>query len=146
MRIMPSSYGSNCEDSCVVSCPSGWEREGDHCYFWSEEEKNWFEAEEACQRHGGHLASITNQDDDNYIKGKQIRAWIGGTDINKEGTWLWTDCSDWSFNSGWRSGEPNNKNGGATEDCAASYGSDGWNDNSCIAKHRYVDQVTKARQ
>ena len=92
---MPSSYGSNCEDSCVVSCPSGWEREGDRCYFWSEEEKNWFEAEEACERQVGHLASVTSQEVHNHIKGKQITAWIGGTDMNNEGAWLWTDCSDW---------------------------------------------------
>ena len=84
---------------------------------------NWFEAEEACNRHGGHLASVTNQAVHNYIKGKPIQAWIGGTNKNEAGTWLWTDCSDWDFNSGWNWGEPNNWQGKA-ENCAeySNYG------------------------
>ena len=77
---------------------------------------DWSEAEMACERQGSHLASVTNQEVHNYIKGKQIKAWIGGTDMNEEGTWLWTDCSDWSFNSGWNWGEPNNY--WWAEDCA----------------------------
>merc|ERR1712013_491737 len=36
-----SSYGSNCEASCVVSCPTGWERSGNRCYYWSKKSWSW---------------------------------------------------------------------------------------------------------
>ena len=100
--------GSNCdESSCVVSCQPGWEREGDYCYFWSEEKKNWFEAEETCKRHGGHLASVTDQHIHDYMMKKPKKHWIGGFLGNEESNWMWTDCSEWTFDSGWKEGEPN---------------------------------------
>ena len=67
-RIAPSSYGSKCEGSCVVSCPPGWEeREGGHCYFWSQEKLFWGAAEEKCRSMDGHLASVTSQDVHDYL-------------------------------------------------------------------------------
>ena len=101
--------------------------------------KDWFEAEEACKSQGSHLASVTNQEVHDYIKGKQIHAWIGGTDINKEGTWVWTDCSDWDFDSGWSWDQPNNLGYGTIgANCVESGYGYGWNDNSCNEKLRFV--------
>ena len=40
------------------SCGEGWEKNGEHCYFWSTEKKNWNDAEDFCQKEGGHLASV----------------------------------------------------------------------------------------
>ena len=106
-----NDYGSNCKAGCIVSCPPGneWEQEGDRCYFFSKEEKDWFGAEEACQKRGGHLASVNNERVHNYMQSKEFKGWIGGIDVNKgkgSWNWTWTDCSEWEFNSGWASGEP----------------------------------------
>ena len=106
-RKLRADIGSNCEASCVVSCPSGWEREGDRCYLWSDDRKNWFDAEEICKSHGGHLASVTDQDIHDYMLKKRKKHWIGGFLGNEEGIWKWTDCSEWTFDSGWGEGEPN---------------------------------------
>ena len=42
-------------------CPEGWEKFEGHCYHWSGDEKNWLEAEKTCQKHGGHLVSVTDK-------------------------------------------------------------------------------------
>ena len=100
-------YGSNCKASCAVSCPPGWERAGDHCFFWSQERKNWIEAAETCKkRYNSHLASVTSQSIHDYMMSKKKQVWIGGTDLNTRGKWVWTDCSVWNLHSGWKQGEP----------------------------------------
>ena len=96
--------GSDCKASCVVSCPAGWEREGDRCYFFSEEEKSWDEAEEACMKETGHLTSVTSEQVHMYFQGKGFAGWVGG--LQKDNKWVWTDCSEWEFDSGWGDGEP----------------------------------------
>ena len=88
---MLQSYGSNCEASCVVSCPSGWEREGDKCYFWSKTTKDWEQAEEFCLEQGGHLASVNSQEVFKYTLSKGERVWIGGRNENQEkNKWVWS--------------------------------------------------------
>ena len=105
--MLPADIGSNCEASCVDSCPLGWERKGDRCYLWRKDWETWFEAEETCKRHGGHLASVTDQHIHDYMMKKPKKHWIGGFLGNEKSNWMWTDCSDWDFDSGWREGEPN---------------------------------------
>ena len=69
-----TNWGSDCEASCVVSCPFGWERKGDRCYFWSNEWKNWFEAEETCKMmYNSHLASVTSQGIHDFMMSKKSR-------------------------------------------------------------------------
>ena len=99
------SYGSNCEASCVVSCPPGWERNGSYCYYWSTGRTSWHKAEEFCVSIGGHLASVPNEQVHKYLQSKDINIlgrWVGG--IQKEwgnDTWVWSDCSAWNYNPGW---------------------------------------------
>ena len=162
---IPSIFGTNCTGSCVVSCPEGWEKFEGHCYLWSKDEKSWLEAEEACQSHGGHLASVKDKKTYDFVLGKGARIWIGGTDRVEEGKWVWTDCTAWDYNQGWKSGEPNSYDG--DEDCVEmSYTENslirtmtdqtgfvgeaiqwtsqkmnpfhGWNDEVCSRKQKYV--------
>ena len=145
--MIQANYGSNCEASCVVSCPPGWEREGDRCYFWSQDSwqewKDWHDAEETCKNKGGHLASVTNEEIHDYMQRKGIQVWIGGTDVNNmDGTGVWTDCTNWDFSSGWNEGEPND-HWGKDENCIMykgkwGGGNYGWNDGSCKRKQRFV--------
>ena len=98
-RSIPSHIRSNCAASCVVSCPEGWQKFQDQCFLWSKNEKNWLEAEKACQSHGGHLASVTDEEIHGYVMRKGLRVWIGGTDEAEKGKWVWADCSAWGFES-----------------------------------------------
>ena len=139
---IPANLESNCSESCVVSCPKGWERFGEHCYFWSKDEKDWHEAEKTCRCHGGHLASITDQTIQDYMSGKGVRAWIGGTDEAEEGAWVWSDGSAWGFKPQWKINEPNNGWPLGEENCVELFYQTeaqfthrhGWNDEPCSEK------------
>ena len=59
--------------------------------------------------------------------------WIGGNDIDEEGTWKWTDGSPFEFRF-WHSGQPDNY--GGIEDCMHAWGielerGETWNDGIC---------------
>ena len=78
--------------------------------------KIWAEAEAACQSKGGHLASVTSQDEleelvelvDNVSYGsdreprsaisdhKHRCCWVGGRKDGLEGVWKWSDGSPWN--------------------------------------------------
>uniref|UniRef100_A0A3Q3FZ28 Ladderlectin-like n=1 Tax=Kryptolebias marmoratus TaxID=37003 RepID=A0A3Q3FZ28_KRYMA len=74
-----------------------------------------------CNSFGAHLTSIRGDDEYDFIRGLVLRAtgtntrtWVGGTDAAKEGYWVWTDGSPFTFTA-WGSGEPNNVDG--NENC-----------------------------
>ena len=50
-----------------MNCTSGWEEKDGQCYFWSQEKQYWGEAEERCRSLGGHLASVTTQEEYDYL-------------------------------------------------------------------------------
>ena len=142
-----SVQGDNEEDSpkkCVSSCPQGWEKMSGYCYLWSAIPKTWRGAERLCNRRGGHLASVANQDIHNYIWSKtltpwlwsdgsisRISFWVGGTDQREEGRWRWSDGSAWEFTQ-WAT-KPNKQpnNWRRIEHCVLIYDRwavNGWND------------------
>merc|ERR1712107_238674 len=106
------SGNNRCANS---GCGNDWEPYDDHCYYWSNNTKTWDEAEAFCQEENGHLASITSNAINQYVvEGMNSRGlrntWMGGTDIDEEGTWKWRDGSPFIFTF-WHSGEPNNQGG-----------------------------------
>merc|ERR1712013_728768 len=62
------------DSGCVASCGQGWEKNGDHCYFWSTAKKNWNDAEAFCKKEGGHLASVNSNVTNNFIV-EGMREW-----------------------------------------------------------------------
>ena len=96
----------------------------------------WEEAESYCTAHGGHLASITSQEEwDQALAAMRASGrkvfWIGGTRDSGDDMFYWIDGSPWSFTA-WADGEPNNDDGsGGSEYYMAIYlvdGSYGWYD------------------
>ncbi|RUS76015.1 hypothetical protein EGW08_016220 [Elysia chlorotica] len=61
--------------------------------------------------------------------------WLGMTDIETEGTWLWEDGDELDY-SNWANGEPNNW--GPGEDCAVLKSRGGWNDLPCSGYARSI--------
>jgi len=141
-RTSLKNLGSDCKASCVFSCPAGWEREGDRCYFFSQEEKSWHEAEETCvEKHRGHLASVPSEQVHQYLQRKKIRDfWIGGVKedfnnpVNEDSKWVWTDCSEWEFNEGWAEEEPNS----GPEKCVEYFIRNLWNNGYCENENKFV--------
>ena len=64
------------------------------------------------------------------------RAWLGGNDIEVEGTWKWVDCSPWNLTF-WASGEPNNYRG-VPENCLTHKFDYGWNDVPCSLEYGFL--------
>merc|ERR1719234_1849830 len=122
MQNAERSGGPGCSrDKCVEACDNSWEQNGDHCYFWGTNKKNWTDAEDFCQNEGGHLASVTSNGTKDFVlegmnrKGLKT-TWIGGNDIEEEGVWKWTDCTQWGFTF-WSPTEPNSGHGERDQDC-----------------------------
>ena len=61
--------------------------------------------------------------------------WLGGQDINKEGSWIWQTSGDDIEYSKFQVGEPN---GGANENCLLMYYENGnWMDIPCTNAYNY---------
>ena len=57
-----------------------------------------------CVTHGGHLASIGSEEEYEIIErlvinnlGFESDVWIGGSDIEEDNEWRWTDGTVWNF-------------------------------------------------
>lgn len=79
---------------------------------------SWEEAEAYCENMGGHLATITSEEEQNFIcnyikKFKMdVDIWIGITDVKAEGDWShWITGEDVTYTN-WGEAEPDNRGGG----------------------------------
>ena len=140
-----NTHQLDCKPSCVVSCPPGWEREGDRCYFFSQEEKSWQEAEETCKEtHKGHLASVTSEQVHQYLQEKDFSFWIGGfkknvsEPVNKDSKWVWTDCSEWIFDEGWDEEQPSNGPEKCVEYKNKNQHKNVWQNGMCSNERKFV--------
>lgn len=81
---------------------------------------SWFDAKDDCEADGGHLVSITSEQENETLLGLlQVAAnegqacppgryvWIGFTDQDQEGQWEWITGEPVSYLN-WAAGEPNN--------------------------------------
>jgi len=74
---------------------------------------SWDKAQEMCRLYGGHLATISSRDENDYIfdliKREGYKAdlniFLGATDRDSEGNWKWVTGETYGFN-GFASGEP----------------------------------------
>ena len=89
-----AGYTENCDEECVSSCKPYWTEIDSHCYLWSKIQLSWAEAEGACRKEGGHLASIASKATNDKISNEtktnhrgHTSMWIGGTDTEEEGVW-----------------------------------------------------------
>lgn len=111
-----------------------------HYYeFFNNTVGTWKEAQEFCESLGGHLATLTSQEENNYVYQQMINsgyysAYFGLTDEDAESTWTWITGEPLTYQN-WHAGEPNAEN--SNEDYAMFYYKypDGtWNDGDFGAK------------
>ncbi|KAJ8355241.1 hypothetical protein AAFF_G00079890 [Aldrovandia affinis] len=101
-------------------CPEGWEQRNSMCYYFSTELKNWNDSRSDCLKQGADLVIIESKEEQDFISkhtGDYVY-WIGLSDSETEGIWLWVDGTplqkDKAF---WARGQPNDDR---SEDCAAT--------------------------
>jgi tetratricopeptide (TPR) repeat protein/peroxiredoxin len=73
----------------------------------------WPEARDFCTRLGGHLATVTSREENDFLYQNFARdhvCWLGASDEAKEGDWQWVTGEPFVFTN-WFRGEPNNDKG-----------------------------------
>jgi hypothetical protein len=86
-----------------------------HWYERISEPLTWEEAKFAAEEHGGHLATITSQEEHDFTLqfspgGAPGVTHIGARQNLKTGEWNWITDEPWNYTS-WYPGEPNNNGG-----------------------------------
>ena len=90
-------------------------------YFLSQQSfsppAGWNQQEEFAQSMGGHLADIHSEEENSFIFNSILEAgwnegtWMGMTDAEEEGNWVWTSGQPVTYTN-WSPSEPNNSGGG----------------------------------
>src|SRR6185436_15709629 len=96
---------------------------------------NWTAAEAEAVSLGGHLATVNDATENEWIRvtfsnfgGVGRDAWIGLTDVAQEGAWVWINGEPVTYFN-WNSGEPNNGAGYYPQEDQVVLLSNGkWND------------------
>ncbi|KAJ0033516.1 hypothetical protein NQD34_000623 [Periophthalmus magnuspinnatus] len=114
-------------------CPHRWLRYGSKCYFLSTQRADFDQSRIYCEKRGAQLVKINNRREQAFLTGLTAAAWIGMTDKDKEGIWLWLDRTWVNKNElQWAPGQPDDSNGG--EDCGDIRNQNnfiGLNDSNC---------------
>ena len=114
----------NSVDFLIVECDEGWEAYGDKCFKRFDEKKSWEEAEAACKESSAHLTKINSKEENDFLLNTFLEiphgevnreAWIGLTDKEKEGTFVWTDGTVAEYTN-WADEQPNDEDN--EQDCA----------------------------
>ena len=92
-----------------------------HSYEFVAEDMTWPEAREACIKRGGHLVTVTSQEEQEYLKsmflninGSDVGGWLGaysdGAYGGEKNDWRWVTGEQWVYTN-WDANEPSNSRG-----------------------------------
>uniref|UniRef100_A0A3Q2ZIA5 Type-2 ice-structuring protein-like n=1 Tax=Kryptolebias marmoratus TaxID=37003 RepID=A0A3Q2ZIA5_KRYMA len=90
------------------SCSHGWWEFNGRCFRYFPISISWANAQVAL-----NLASVHSFEEYHFVRNLVnglVQAWLGGSDAQEEGTWLWSDGTPFHY-SQWCHGEPNNMAG-----------------------------------
>ncbi|XP_078330264.1 perlucin-like protein [Crassostrea virginica] len=133
-------------------CKPGWLKREQHCYFINKTGDTWMNSKTMCEDNGGSLASIRSSEENSWIVDiflppwnsdscstwwRCCDYWIGGSDLNEEGTFTWTsDNSTLDLENWYPPNEPDNA--GANQDCVSICRDGHWADNFCTNAWPYI--------
>jgi len=99
-----------------------------HHYVLYTVPKSWKDAKQICESVGGHLATVTSEEEERWIRSTlppMWMVWLGGTDEKEEGNWQWVTGEPWQY-APWDKVQPDNH--GGMEHGLCFYTGPGWND------------------
>ncbi|KAF3701273.1 C-type lectin domain family 4 member E [Channa argus] len=160
MRTTLMSNTSDIRESCG-QCLSGWVLINSTCYFHAKSSpetlKSWADSKADCISRGARLVVIDNWEEqlnifenlpktDSNVRPWWRRTgsiWIGLTDAETEGTWVWVNNVTLGDGRYWIQGEPNNH--GDNENCGAFLKIDdprkSWFDSNCQDKKEWLCEM-----
>merc|ERR1719414_239061 len=119
-----------------ATCRQGFEALNGVCYGLVQQKMTWANAEAHCKSLGAYLAEPRGRAENLFIKGLVFESthgvWLGGTDHDTEGNWIWSSSQALMSESysDWGAGQPNNANG--HQDCLAMrHDARHWTDQMC---------------
>ncbi len=72
---------------------------------------DWPTAQSRCKQKGGQLACVHDKATSDFIISlTKLRVWLGATDEQVDGKWIWSDGKEMTFTN-WSKGQPDNKEG-----------------------------------
>jgi hypothetical protein len=83
----------------------GWKADYFSELVYSSTSSDWNEAKSICQGSGGHISSITSQEEQDRMSDIKSGFWLGATNIEDGETWKWDDGSPWNYTN-WADGHP----------------------------------------
>ncbi|KAM3852938.1 collectin-11 isoform 2-T2 [Vipera latastei] len=115
-------------------------------YLLVKEQKRYVDAQLYCQGRGGILSMPKDEATNNLIasyinQAGLSRVFIGINDLEKEGSFVYSDRSPMQTFNKWSTGEPNNAYD--EEDCVEMITSGGWNDVACHITMNFVCEFDK---
>ncbi|XP_062503625.1 alpha-N-acetylgalactosamine-specific lectin-like isoform X2 [Corticium candelabrum] len=124
-----------------MQCQTGWTRSGLSCYLLVRTSKELNDAETDCVSKGGHLASITSDNENSVVlslRGTSTAdandTWIGLHDQVVENTFVWTDGTKSTYTNWDPAGNEPNDSG----DCVRIRSDGKWRDHKCSFLYPYV--------
>ncbi|XP_024143279.1 type-2 ice-structuring protein isoform X1 [Oryzias melastigma] len=124
-------------------CGYGWTQIHDRCFRYIPVLQTWSRAERDCRSKGATLASVHDIQEYHEIQRLILTAthsyqetWIGGSDAQEEGLWLWSDGSAFHYTN-WCGSHINH---GRNWNCLRMNHSGGkcWDDYTCQTRLPYV--------
>ncbi|XP_078382811.1 uncharacterized protein LOC144665431 [Oculina patagonica] len=122
-------------------CQDDWTYFKGYCYRKVSSCDSWSGSQRTCVTLRANLPSIHSQEENVYVQSLHggENSWLGLSDINTEGTFVWSDRTPLDFHY-WAKHQPNNFH---NEDCAHTLGflqghKYEWNDVNCTDCHKFT--------
>ena len=115
---------------------------GDSKYFISNNKLEYDEAAAAAAAIGGHLVVMTTQAEEDFVDAETTEnAWIGYSDADQEGTFVWI-TGEPTGHTNWNAGEPDNSSpSGGQGDYAIVSPNGRWKDRNGHDRYKYVVEI-----
>ena len=110
-------------DTRLAGCPSTWTALSTGCYLFLPGPLSWYNAKTRCEEENSTMVEIETPEEQGALaeealmsKGTTFGFWIGLTDLQEEGRWVWQSGREVNY-SAWERGQPDNMRG--NQDCGS---------------------------